>query len=114
MQSEARRAHSLGLTEKSINPNCLWNEGGGGGKTHGEAPAAVWYQVLDSRTAQSVTDRSSYGQGGAVLCLCKEKGPVSAQFPHCSQLLLPPLPMKSPAWVSLSEARAALQRWDLC
>lgn len=89
------------------------------GRPRAEAPAAVL--VLDSRTGKSVTDRSSYRQGVAVLCFCKEKGPVSLSAPfffffffaHCSQVLLPPLPIKSPAWVSLSEARAALRRWVL-
>lgn len=67
------------------------NEGGSGGMTHGEAPAAVWCLVLYSRSGKSVTDRSGDRQGVAVLCLCKKKGPdsLSARFPHCSQLLLP-------------------------
>lgn len=47
--------------------------------------------------------------------LQRERGPfsLSARLPHRSQLLLPPLPIKSPAWVALSEAGAALRRWAL-
>lgn len=99
--------------KEGLNPNpcALWGCWRWG--FHGEAPLQVKLLCKPSWGSLAGKAGSSSGQGDAVLGLCKEKGPVSlsALFPQGSQLLLPPVPIASPSWASLSGAGAAPRCW---